>query len=63
MDKILPHPNFYLGNLTSDIALLKLHEPVENSNTVQPVCLPDNSDITIDGKEGIVSTLQSIKKS
>lgn len=54
MDQVLLHPQFYAANLTCNIALLKLKEPVLLSNSINSVCLPDKSDLDIDGKEGKV---------
>ncbi len=39
-EAIFKHPDFSRGNLANDIAIIKLKEPVEWTEWVQPVCLP-----------------------
>ena len=35
------HPNFNMQDIDSDIALVKLHEPVTSANTAGYACIPD----------------------
>lgn len=42
LDKIYIHPRYnWKENLDRDIALLKLKRPIEFSEYIHPVCLPD----------------------
>lgn len=42
LDKIYIHPRYnWKENLDRDIALLKLKRPIEFSDYIHPVCLPD----------------------
>lgn len=39
--KIIPHPEFDPENLTNDIALIKLVQPIDLKNySISPICLP-----------------------
>ena len=41
VDEIHIHPSFSRATFSSDLALLRLAEPVSATATVRPVCLPD----------------------
>lgn len=43
LKRIISHPSFNDFTFDYDIALLELERPVEYSNTVRPICLPDTS--------------------
>lgn len=43
--RIIIHPDFNLMTTDYDIALLELSEPLEFSNTIQPICLPSSSHV------------------
>ncbi|XP_021172130.2 suppressor of tumorigenicity 14 protein homolog [Fundulus heteroclitus] len=43
--RIIPHPDYNLFTNDYDIALLELSEPLEFSNTIQPICLPSSSHV------------------
>uniref|UniRef100_A0A8C6SHQ7 Zmp:0000001114 n=1 Tax=Neogobius melanostomus TaxID=47308 RepID=A0A8C6SHQ7_9GOBI len=42
---IIPHPNYNRMTFDYDIALLELSEPLEFTNTIQPICLPSSSHV------------------
>lgn len=42
---IITHPNYNQMTSDYDIALLELTEPLEFTNTIQPICLPDSTHI------------------
>lgn len=47
LDKIYIHPRYnWKENLDRDIALLKLKRPIELSEYIHPVCLPDKETAT-----------------
>ncbi|GMT17949.1 hypothetical protein PFISCL1PPCAC_9246, partial [Pristionchus fissidentatus] len=53
VETIITHPNYV--NLTNDIALLKLEEPISFDETVSPICLPHkDQSIPVDGQAVIV---------
>lgn len=43
--KIIPHPEYNQMTFDYDIALLELKNPLEFSNTIQPICLPSSSHV------------------
>ncbi|XP_054636933.1 suppressor of tumorigenicity 14 protein homolog [Dunckerocampus dactyliophorus] len=43
--RIISHPDYNQMTFDYDIALLELSEPLELSNTVQPICLPASSHV------------------
>ena len=47
IDRIVLHENFTSGVtrgiITNDIALIRLKQPIEFNNFVQPVCLPESA--------------------
>lgn len=43
--RIIPHPDYNQMTFDYDIALLELSEPLEFTNTIQPICLPSSSHI------------------
>ncbi|XP_055359393.1 suppressor of tumorigenicity 14 protein isoform X2 [Betta splendens] len=43
--RIISHPNYNPMTFDYDIALLELSEPLEFSNTIQPICLPTSSHV------------------
>ncbi|KAF8767412.1 Serine protease filzig like protein [Argiope bruennichi] len=54
VEKITLHPNLYRPKrYNNDIALLKLHKPIEYDSYVWPTCLPESDD-DFSGQEGIV---------
>lgn len=53
LEKIYIHPRYnWRENLDRDIALLKLKKPVNFSNYIHPVCLPDRDTATRWGAAG-----------
>uniref|UniRef100_A0A2A4IYT6 Peptidase S1 domain-containing protein n=1 Tax=Heliothis virescens TaxID=7102 RepID=A0A2A4IYT6_HELVI len=52
--KMVAH-NFSFSNFKDDIALLRLHRPVVITDTVKPVCLPKNDDVTYAGVNAIAA--------
>lgn len=49
VERILVHERWSMNNLNNDIALIKLRNPIQFNDYVQPVCLPEN-DVTIGTK-------------
>lgn len=45
LKKIVPHPSYNPFTNDYDIALLELSEPLEYSNTIQPICLPSSTHV------------------
>ncbi|XP_035528100.1 suppressor of tumorigenicity 14 protein homolog [Morone saxatilis] len=43
--RIISHPNYNQMTFDYDIALLELSEPLEFTNTIQPICLPSSSHV------------------
>lgn len=43
--KIISHPDYNQMTFDYDIALLELTEPLEFTNTIQPICLPSSSHV------------------
>ncbi|KAF1387763.1 hypothetical protein PFLUV_G00083330 [Perca fluviatilis] len=43
--RIITHPNYNQMTFDYDIALLELREPLEFTNTIQPICLPASSHV------------------
>lgn len=43
LKRIISHPDYNQMTFDYDIALLELSEPLEFTNTIQPICLPDSS--------------------
>lgn len=43
--RIISHPDYNQMTFDYDIALLELSEPLEFSNTIQPICLPSSSHV------------------
>ncbi|TNN02445.1 hypothetical protein fugu_009932 [Takifugu bimaculatus] len=41
--RIISHPDYNQMTYDYDVALLELSEPLEFTNTIQPICLPDSS--------------------
>uniref|UniRef100_A0A8D0ESL2 Peptidase S1 domain-containing protein n=1 Tax=Strix occidentalis caurina TaxID=311401 RepID=A0A8D0ESL2_STROC len=48
--RIYKHPFYNVYSLDYDVALLELSTPVKFSNTIKPICLPDNSHIFHEGQ-------------
>lgn len=47
--RIISHPDYNQMTFDYDIALLELDEPLEFSNTIQPICLPSSSHVFATG--------------
>ncbi|XP_036929687.1 suppressor of tumorigenicity 14 protein homolog [Acanthopagrus latus] len=45
LKRIISHPDYSQMTFDYDIALLELDEPLEFTNTIQPICLPSHSHI------------------
>uniref|UniRef100_A0A671TSG2 ST14 transmembrane serine protease matriptase n=1 Tax=Sparus aurata TaxID=8175 RepID=A0A671TSG2_SPAAU len=45
LKRIISHPDYSQMTFDYDIALLELSEPLEFTNTIQPICLPSHSHI------------------
>lgn len=66
VEAIFVHPEFYPGNLLNDIALIRIHQPMDfNTNPhISPVCLPRAGDVFAShrcwvtgwGKDGFISS-------
>ncbi|XP_060937487.1 suppressor of tumorigenicity 14 protein homolog [Limanda limanda] len=53
--KIISHPDYNQMTFDYDIALLELNEPLEFTNTLQPICLPSSSHIFPAGMSCVVT--------
>ncbi|XP_064618831.1 trypsin-like [Lineus longissimus] len=53
ISRIIVHPKYNSFTSKHDIALLKLSRPVAFSNEIQPVCLPDANDASVEWKTGL----------
>ena len=51
---VVKHKDFTMETLHSDIAILVLKSPVQYTNTVKPVCLPNDKKL-YNGKKGTVA--------
>lgn len=58
---IISHPQYYSGGLYNDIAILKF-EPFKSDVNVQPLCLPDETDIVTSGHYCIVTAWGSVSE-
>ncbi|GLD63533.1 suppressor of tumorigenicity 14 protein homolog [Lates japonicus] len=45
LNRIISHPDYNQMTFDYDIALLELSEPLEFTNTIQPICLPSSSHV------------------
>ncbi|XP_075579927.1 transmembrane protease serine 9 [Pelecanus crispus] len=60
--RIYKHPFYNVYSLDYDVALLELNMPVKFSNTIKPICLPDNSHIFREGATCFITGWGSTKE-
>ncbi|XP_009282561.1 PREDICTED: transmembrane protease serine 9 [Aptenodytes forsteri] len=60
--RIYKHPFYNIYSLDYDVALLELNMPVKFSNTIKPICLPDNSHIFHEGARCFITGWGSTKE-
>ena len=60
--RIYKHPFYNVYSLDYDVALLELNMPVKFSNTIKPICLPDNSHIFREGARCFITGWGSTKE-
>ncbi|XP_071434162.1 transmembrane protease serine 9 [Pithys albifrons albifrons] len=60
--RIYKHPFYNIYSLDYDVALLELSTPVKFSNTIRPICLPDNSHIFHEGARCFITGWGSTKE-
>ncbi|XP_075300237.1 transmembrane protease serine 9 isoform X4 [Opisthocomus hoazin] len=60
--RIYKHPFYNVYSLDYDVALLELNTPVKFSNTIRPICLPDNSHIFHEGARCFITGWGSTKE-
>ncbi|XP_054038261.1 transmembrane protease serine 9 isoform X1 [Rissa tridactyla] len=60
--RIYKHPFYNVYSLDYDVALLELNMPVKFSNTIKPICLPDNSHIFHEGARCFITGWGSTKE-
>lgn len=54
-DEIFVHPDYDVKALANDIAVIRLREPVEWTDWVQPVCLPGPHEALKEGTVGYLA--------
>lgn len=55
-DEIITHPNYNCDKVENDIALIKLHKPIDFSNQVSPICVASRENPhQLSGTKAIVS--------
>ncbi|XP_032858988.1 transmembrane protease serine 9 isoform X3 [Tyto alba] len=60
--RIYKHPFYNVYSLDYDVALLELNMPIQFSNTIKPICLPDNSHIFHEGARCFITGWGSTKE-
>ncbi|NXP47763.1 TMPS9 protease, partial [Heliornis fulica] len=60
--RIYKHPFYNVYSLDYDVALLELNTPVKFSNTIKPICLPDNSHVFQEGARCFITGWGSTKE-
>uniref|UniRef100_A0A8C0FRJ8 Transmembrane serine protease 9 n=1 Tax=Bubo bubo TaxID=30461 RepID=A0A8C0FRJ8_BUBBB len=60
--RIYKHPFYNVYSLDYDVALLELSTPIKFSNTIKPICLPDNSHIFHEGARCFITGWGSTKE-
>uniref|UniRef100_A0A663MN26 Peptidase S1 domain-containing protein n=1 Tax=Athene cunicularia TaxID=194338 RepID=A0A663MN26_ATHCN len=60
--RIYKHPFYNVYSLDYDVALLELSTPITFSNTIKPICLPDNSHIFHEGARCFITGWGSTKE-
>ncbi|KAM6236138.1 transmembrane protease serine 9 isoform 2-T2 [Porphyrio hochstetteri] len=60
--RIYKHPFYNVYSLDYDVALLELNMPVKFSNTIRPICLPDNSHVFHEGARCFITGWGSTKE-
>ncbi|XP_009637181.1 transmembrane protease serine 9 [Egretta garzetta] len=60
--RIYKHPFYNVYSLDYDVALLELNTPVKFSNTIRPICLPDNSHVFHEGARCFITGWGSTKE-
>ncbi|NXL67474.1 TMPS9 protease, partial [Chordeiles acutipennis] len=60
--RIYKHPFYNVYSLDYDVALLELNTPVKFSNTIKPICLPDNSHVFHEGARCFITGWGSTKE-
>ncbi|XP_009878884.1 PREDICTED: transmembrane protease serine 9 [Charadrius vociferus] len=60
--RIYKHPFYNVYSLDYDVALLELNMPIKFSNTIKPICLPDNSHIFHEGARCFITGWGSTKE-
>ncbi|KAM6040213.1 transmembrane protease serine 9 isoform 2-T2 [Theristicus caerulescens] len=60
--RIYKHPFYNIYSLDYDVALLELNTPIKFSNTIKPICLPDNSHIFREGARCFITGWGSTKE-
>ncbi|KAM6332228.1 transmembrane protease serine 9 [Alca torda] len=60
--RIYKHPFYNVYSLDYDVALLELNMPVKFSNTIKPICLPDNSHVFHEGARCFITGWGSTKE-
>lgn len=62
VSKVIRHPDFIIETFNNDVALLKLDKPVQFTQTVSPICLPQSSVMDYAGRTAVATGWGRLKE-